>query len=419
MDELPLFNYQSQAQAKAKAEGSGLRSDRVYWTVSELTSKVRGILEPAFTQVWVQGEISNHRPATSGHAYFSLKDQNASVAAAIFGWGSRAKTFKLKDGLQVLCRGKLTIYPPRGSYQLTVDHIEPLGVGALQLALEELKTKLGAEGLFEQARKRKLPVFPAKIAVVTSPTGSVIQDMLNILKRRAPHVKVTIIPALVQGEAASAQLIRGLQLANQHGLGDLVVLARGGGSMEDLWCFNNEALVRAIAGSALPVISAVGHETDFTIADFVADLRAPTPSAAAEIISGGWVDAVSRIGEAKTRLRGSVSRNLAARKVLLSHVAARVISPKDKLREQAQRCDELSLRFLRTFQTGLERRKNILVQCIGKLDALSPLRVLERGYSIVREMEPAEVVIKSAKQIKAGQELRVTFYDGQTVVRAL
>jgi exodeoxyribonuclease VII large subunit len=388
-------------------------------SVSELTAQIRGVLEPSFTQVWIQGEVSNYRPAASGHAYFSLKDQGASISAACFGWGSRRRGFEIKDGLQVLCRGKVTIYPPRGTYQLTIEHIEPLGAGALQIAFEQLKAKLAAEGLFEPARKRKLPPYPRRIAVVTSPSGAAIQDMLNILGRRAPHVRVTVVPAIVQGEGAPAQILRGLELANRHSLGDIVVLARGGGSIEDLACFNDEPLARAIAASRLPVISAVGHEIDFTIADFVADLRAPTPSAAAEIVSQHWVEASGKVRDARQRLAAAIVRELTVRKTLLGHVAARLVSPRDRLREQAQRLDELFLRLERAFRVKMERSRAGIEQLMGKLDALSPLRVLERGYSIVRDPSREAHVIRSAGQVQSGQELQITFYDGKTAVRAI
>lgn len=393
--------------------------------MTEFTNKMRGVLEPAFSQVWVQGEISNYRPAASGHLYFSLKDQGASLSAAVFGWGGARKKSPdspeippLKDGLKVLCRGKISIYPPRGSYQLIVDQIEPLGAGALQIAFEKLKAKLAAEGLFSPALKRPLPPFPSRIVVVTSPSGAAIQDMLNILKRRAPQIQVLVIPALMQGEEAPRQVIRGLELANRHRLGDVIVLARGGGSVEDLWGFNNEDLARAIRSSQLPVISAIGHEIDFTISDFVADLRAPTPSAAAEILSGHWVEAISRFREASQRLQGIMRRDLAARKNLLSHIAARVVSPRDRLREQAQRVDELQLRLERSFQAQLERKRNLLNQLAGKLDALSPLRVLKRGYTLVRDSSDG-AVLKSAEEIRSGQELKITFYDGQRIARAI
>ena len=411
MEALPLF---SQAKEEVRQTTAAVR----HLTVTELTGKIRGILEPSLSQVWVQGEISNYRPASSGHAYFSLKDQGACISAAIFGWGARKRNFELKDGLQVLCRGKISVYPPRGSYQLVIDQLEPLGSGALQIAFEQLKGKLSSEGLFDPSVKRKLPKLPARIAVVTSPTGAAIQDMLNILRRRAPQIRVTIVPALVQGAEAAPQLIRGIELVNQHALGEVLVLARGGGSIEDLWAFNDEALARAIRNSKVPVVSAIGHEVDFTISDFVADLRAPTPSAAAELVSGNWVDVVERVRESSIRLKSLIHRDLGQKKLLLSHLVARVVSPKDRLREQAQRTDELVLRLERAIQFRLERRRGSLQQFMGKLDALSPLRVLERGYTLVRLPGSHGQVIKSAHQVNSGEELEITFYDGQRVVRA-
>ncbi|MBI2712563.1 MAG: exodeoxyribonuclease VII large subunit [Bdellovibrio sp.] len=406
-------------------EGVSSRTSRVNpdvpprrFTVSELTARIRGVLEPSFGLVWVQGEISNYKPASSGHVYFSLKDGGANISAAVFGWGARRRSFDLKDGLQVACRGKITVYPPRGSYQLVIDHIEPLGAGALQAAFERLKAQLSAEGLFDSQRKRPLPRFPKRIAVITSPTGAVIQDILNILKRRAPQIQVLVVPTLVQGEGAADQILQGLETVNRHSLAELIVVARGGGSMEDLWSFNHEALVRAIASSKIPVISAVGHEVDFTLSDFAADLRAPTPSAAAEILSSQWVDVASRLKDAYHRLNLAHSRQVLYRKNLLTHIAARLVSPRDKLREQAQRNDELSHRLLKAIEALLVRRRAGLEQWAGKLDALSPLRVLERGYTLVRDPEQDSVVVRSAKQVKPKQELEITFYDGKRMVRA-
>ncbi len=418
-DDLPLFSYAafSEEEAPQKTPKVAEPEPPKHWTVTELTQQIRGLLEPAFRQVWVQGELSNLRPAASGHVYFSLKDEGASVSAAVFGWGSKRRPFELKDGLQVLCRGKVSVYPPRGTYQLVVDQIEPLGAGALQVAFEQLKAKLAAEGLFDPRRKRPLPAFPRRIAVITSPSGAAIQDMLNILRRRAPHLHVLVIPALVQGDEAPKQLVRGLEIANRHQLGDILVLARGGGSMEDLWCFNDEGLARAIASSKIPVISAVGHEIDFTISDFVSDLRAPTPSAAAEIVSGNWVDVSARLRDAQMRLGSAIVRDLQMRRRLLEHVSARVVSPRDRLREQAQRCDDLFLRLERAMRTRLERKHAFVEQWMGKLDALSPLRVLERGYSIVRTDENG--VIRSASQVQEGQRLRITFHDGECPVQVI
>jgi exodeoxyribonuclease VII large subunit len=398
-EDLPLFNNNPNAPPK-------------HWSVTELTAKIRGVLEPSFNEVWVQGEVSNYRPAASGHLYFSLKDSGSSISAAVFGWGARKKPlFEVKDGLQVLCRGKISVYPPRGSYQLVIDQLEPLGAGALQLAFEQMKSRLAAEGLFAQERKRPLPLFPKKIAVITSPTGAAIQDMINVMNRRAPHVEILVIPAVVQGEGAAVQLIRGLEAANRHHLADLIILARGGGSIEDLWCFNDENLARAIFNSQLPVISAVGHEIDFTIADFVADLRAPTPSAAAEIVTRHWMDIIQQLKSAQDRIQFFISRDLQNKRSLLSHLSARVINPIDRLREQAQRTDELYLRMERSLKHTFEKRRLALGQILGKMDALSPLKVLERGYSIMKSKDGR--VIRSQKQLTKNETVTVTFHDGQ------
>ena len=394
-------------------------SHRKSFSVSELTSHIRGLIEPSLTQVWVQGEITNYRPASSGHAYFSLKDANSTISAAIFGWGARKKAFELKEGLLILCRGKVSVYPPRGTYQLVIDYLQPLGAGALQLLFEQLKAKLSAEGLFDPQYKKPLPQYPKKIVVITSPTGAVIQDMLNMLKRRARNIEIIISPALVQGEDAARQIVAGIEYADRNNLADLIVLARGGGSAEDLACFNDEKLARAIFACKAPIISAVGHEVDFTIADFVADLRAPTPSAAAEMISGGWVSCIQQVQESSGRMRNSILRSLAMRKTLLSHVAARVISPSDRLREQAQRIDDLSLRLGYLFKSRLEQKASALNRLSGKLDVLSPLRVLERGYTLVKDPFAENSIVKSMKQIHAGQELEVKFHDGETRVRVL
>jgi exodeoxyribonuclease VII large subunit len=410
LEELPLFQAAAtQQQPKA-------------FTVSEITARIRGTVEPAFADVWVQGEISNYRPAASGHVYFSLKDEGAMISAAVFGWGSRMRKsggFEIKDGMQVLCHGKLSVYPPRGSYQLIIDQIEPRGAGALQLAFEQLKTKLAAEGLFDPKRKRTLPSYPKRVAIVTSPSGAAIKDILTVMHRRAPQVEVLIVPAVVQGENAPEQLIRGLETVNRWSLAEVVVLARGGGSIEDLWCFNDERLARAIAASKLPVISAVGHEIDFTISDFVSDLRAPTPSAAAEILTAHWVDFAKRLAELSRRLVDSIKRDVANRKQLLRHVAARLVNPRDRLREQAQRCDELMERLQRAILRLLEKKRDRVEQFMGKLDALSPLRVLDRGYSLVKDPSRGGRIVRSASELQPGQKLQVTFADGGADVQVL
>lgn len=392
--------------------------ERKALSVSELTTRIKGTLEPQFQNLWVQGEVSNFRPAASGHLYFSIKDKQASISVACFGWNQRRANFELRDGLEILVRGKISVYAARGNYQLVVDQIEPLGAGALQLAFEQMKQRLSAEGLFDSARKRPMPRFPKRVAVITSPSGAAIRDMLNILARRAPQIEVLVVPAIVQGDDAANQIMRALELVNRHRLGDIVVLARGGGSLEDLWCFNDERLARAISKSALPVISAVGHEIDFTISDFVSDLRAPTPSAAAELVSGHWVDVTRRLIEAKERLKMAVVRDLTSRRQGLQAVAARVVNPKDRLREQQQRCDELAMRLERAVKIRTERRRSFLEQLSFRLDALSPLRVLERGYTLVFR-DGAETMVRSRADIQPKDRLRIQFHDGIQHVQAV
>lgn len=386
-------------------------------TISELTAQIKGTLEPAFTDVWISGEISNYRPAASGHAYFSLKDEGATISAAIFGWGKRRSSFQLEDGLQVVCHGRVSVYSPRGNYQITIDQVEPLGLGALQLAFEQLKKKLAEEGLFDADRKVRIPEFPQKIVIITSPSGAAIQDILNVLGRRAPQIEVLVIPALVQGDDAPRVLIRAIQAANRQRMGDMILLTRGGGSIEDLWCFNDEGLARAIADSELPIVSAVGHEIDFTISDFVADLRAPTPSAAAEIISASWVAIRDQLNEHLRRLKFSIGRTLSEEKLKLAHLAARLVNPRDRLREQSQRVDDLHLRLDRGVHLYLERKRAKLEQLAGRLDMLSPLKVLERGYSVVRESKGTKV-IRSVSDIRKGQNLVIVLHDGEAGVQA-
>ena len=261
-----------------------LMPERRVWKVSELTECLGELLERAFHDIWIEGEVSNCRPAPSGHIYFTLKDSRSQIRCVCFREQARTLKFRPEDGLHITVRGSLGVYEVRGEYQVYVTHIEPVGLGALQLAFEQLKKKLQDEGLFDEARKKPLPLLPRCIGVVTSPTGAAIRDILRVLKRRFPNVHVQLYPAKVQGEGAAADIVAGLRHFNRAKFADVVIVARGGGSLEDLWAFNEETVARAIAASTVPVISGVGHETDFTIADFVADLRAPTPSAAAEIV---------------------------------------------------------------------------------------------------------------------------------------
>jgi len=382
-------------------------------SVSELTGKIKSSLEGDFFGVWVKGEVSNLKPASSGHLYFSLKDEGATLSAAAFGWSRKKNAFQLKDGMEVLCRGNISVYPPRGNYQLLVEAIEPVGAGSLQLAFDQLKEKLMKEGLFDSKRKRALPRYPARIVVITSPQAAALRDVLTVLKRRAPFVEVLIVPALVQGDEAPAKLIQAIRVANHHRMGEVILLTRGGGSMEDLWSFNNEDLARAIAQSAIPVVSAVGHEVDFTISDFVSDLRAPTPSAGAEILTQHWVELRERTRQLQERLLMSLKRDVLLKRRTLEALSARLKNPKDRLREQSQRLDELELALERSVRLLIERRKMALERLSGKLHALSPLNVLSRGYALVqRSGAGSEGVVRSAADVKKGDSLMLRFSDG-------
>lgn len=405
-NDLPLFQQNESAQPASTA-----------MTVSALTSQIKRNLENEFTEIWVQGEISNLKEASSGHVYFSLKDEGATISAAAFGWNRKKKPgFVLKDGLQVLCHGNVSVYAPRGNYQLLVDAIEPMGAGALQLAFEQLKEKLSKEGLFSVERKREIPKYPSKIVVITSPQAAALRDVLTVLKRRAPFVEVVIVPALVQGDEAPGKIIQALKVANHYQLGEVILLTRGGGSMEDLWAFNNEELARTVAQSAIPVISAVGHEIDFTIADFVSDLRAPTPSAGAEIITQFWVELRERSQQLQMRLGQSMRREILLKRRTLEALAAKLKNPKDQLREKSQKVDELSLRLERLMAHLLEKKKMSLERVTSQLNALSPLAVLSRGYALVQD--DGQKLIRSSKQVKSKQMLHLRFADGEVKVKA-
>lgn len=402
--DLPLF-HQNESQPVNKAAMS----------VSELTAKIKSNLENDFIEVWVKGEISNFKAASSGHLYFSLKDEGATLTAAAFGWGRKKKTFEIKDGLEVVCRGNISVYAARGNYQLLVDSIEPLGAGALQLAFDQLKEKLQKEGLFDLKRKRALPKYPKKIVVITSPQAAALRDVLTVLKRRAPFVEVLLIPVLVQGEEAPQKIINALKAANHHKLGDVILLTRGGGSIEDLWAFNHEELARSIFKSEIPVVSAVGHEVDFTIADFVADYRAPTPSAGAEILTHNWVELRERTLQLNHRLLQSLKRELLLRRRSLETLSAKLKSPKDQLREKIQRADELAMALERSIKLIIERKMSQLERAITKLHALSPLQVLSRGYALVQSSDGARVV-RSAADAKKQKSLLLKFSDGEIKV---
>ena len=383
------------------------------YTVSDLTAEVRALLEDSFSGIWVEGELSNFRHPSSGHMYFTLKDQQSQVRVVMFRVANRQLKFQPRDGLAMLVYGELSVYEPRGEYQIVAEYMEPRGVGALQLAFEQLKERLQAEGLFDDARKRPIPLLPRRIGVITSPTGAAIRDILQVLGRRFANVDVLIHPVLVQGDQAAPEIVDALRELNRRGGLDVVILARGGGSIEDLWAFNEEAVARAIADSKIPVISAIGHEVDYTIADFVADLRAPTPSAAAELVVSRKDELAQRLDELQARMTGVVRSRLDALRVRMAGLDRhlRLLNPMERIRMQRRRMMEL-WRGL----TGWADRRLIVLggelrAAAGKLDSLSPLAILSRGYSICLRL-PERQIVKESTMLFAGDEVEVRLHRG-------
>jgi exodeoxyribonuclease VII large subunit len=376
-------------------------------TVSQLTAQIKDLLEGGFPSVWVAGEVSNFARPQSGHCYFTLKDDQAQIRAVMWrGTAARTK-FELADGLEVICRGHVDVYAPRGSYQLVVDELQPKGVGALELALRKLREKLAAEGLFDPARKRRLPAFPRRVAFVTSPTGAAVRDFLEVLRRRWRGVDVLIIPARVQGEGAAAEIVAGIRAANRLvPPPDVLVVGRGGGSLEDLWAFNEEAVVRAIAASKIPTVSAVGHEIDVTLADLAADVRALTPSEAAERTVPAADELIARLVGYRDRLRSGASRRLTLAQSRLDALATQrpFRRPFDLVHDRSRRLDELSLRAAGAIRTLLHQRQREFARLAGGLQSLSPLAVLERGYTITEDARTGRVV-RAIDQLRVGQSI--------------
>lgn len=387
--------------------------DRHIYTVSELTAEVRSLLEEAFAGIWVEGEVSNFKHHTSGHMYFTLKDATGQIQAVMFRGMNRTLKFRPEDGLHVLVFGLVTVYEQRGQYQIKVEYMEPKGVGALQLAFEQLKQRLAAEGLFAAERKRPIPLLPRRIGIITSPTGAAIRDMLNVITRRFANVEILIHPVLVQGEEAAPDIVAALEAMNRRGDLDVLILARGGGSIEDLWAFNEEVVARAIAASKIPVISAVGHETDFTIADFVADLRAPTPSAAAELVISRKDELAQRLddltGRMMVQLAVQVGRLRATLQGLERHL--HLLNPRERIRLQLERVEEFRRRLAARVATLLLLGQERLRALGGRLDSLSPLAILGRGYSICRHL-PSQAILKDAAAAAAGDAVEVILHRG-------
>jgi exodeoxyribonuclease VII large subunit len=412
---------------------------RAVLSVSELTRRLQEVLEDRFPAVWVEGEISNYRLYGSGHAYFTLKDAESQIRAVLFRNRGRRIKFEPADGLHVMAFGSIEVYPQRGEYQLVIELLEPKGLGALQLAFDQLKTRLQAEGLFDQARKRELPGFPRKIGVVTSPSGAAIRDILRVIGRRFGDLHIVIAPARVQGDGAAEEIAQGLRDLNALGGVDVIIVGRGGGSLEDLWAFNEEIVARAIATSKVPVVSAVGHEVDYTIADFVADLRAPTPSAAAELVvreKQAVVDTLAqlrarlerfalrplrdlerRVDELAARLRREMRNELgrANHRVTLATRALRASDPVARVARDRHRLDSLQARMITLLHRRRDRARYALQTAVGRLDSLSPLAVLGRGYSLTRT--PAGDIVHSPAQVRVGDVIRVLLQRGSLDAR--
>ena len=432
-------------------------------TVSELTERIKDLLELEFFAVRIQGEISNYKRYQSGHWYFTLKDSESQLRAVFFKQWNRLMRFEPENGLEVRLRGRLSVYPARGEYQLMVETMEPVGIGALQLAFEQQVKRLAIEGLFDEGRKRKLTLLPRRVGIVSSPVGAALHDMLQILGRRNRGIDVIISPARVQGTGAAREIADAIRSLNKHAKTpgneiDVIIVGRGGGSIEDLWAFNEEQVARAIYESDIPIVSAVGHETDFTVADFVADLRAATPSAAAELIAPDSSELKSRIDELQlslgrvmnyyllkrrvqlrdlvesrsfietagsvlslarrrreleTRADNAVRENLRSARVRLTELQLRLDAAdfRAPLAIKAARLDSLNQRFRRAIRTLLERRQHQLTVRMSKLDMLSPLAVLGRGYALVKDEEGH--LISRAASVKKGQDLTLQFEDGQ------
>ena len=387
-------------------------------SVTDLNRRIRRSLEDQFDHVCVVGEVSNLRRPSSGHVYLTLKDAGAQEAAVL--WRSTASRlrFALEDGMEVIVTGSVTVYEPRGGYQIVVSSIKPKGMGALQLAFLQLRDRLEKEGLFRPEGKKPLPFLPACVGVVTSRTGAAIHDILTVLARRFPPAHVVLRPVRVQGEGAAEEIAQAIADFNEWGGADVLIVGRGGGSLEDLWAFNEEAVARAIHASAIPIISAVGHEIDVTIADFVADRRALTPTEAAEIVLPEWGELVQRLGDLRGRLATALRNQVAIARGRLDRLRASYgfRAPIEAIRRHEQRLDDMAASATRRVRRRIESARERLATAAGRLHALSPSRVLERGYSITRVQESGKT-IRDASQVKVGQSVETLLHTGRIVSR--
>lgn len=390
-----------------------LKKEKKIYTVSEITRDIQAILEESFCAVWIEGEISNFIAHTSGHMYFSLRDANAVLKCAMFKRSNEKLKFAPKDGMKVICFGSIGVYAARGEHQLVVEEIEPKGVGALQLQFQQLKEKLRKEGLFDESHKIPIPYLPMRIGIVTSPTGAAIRDILNIARRRFSNVEIIINPVKVQGESAKEEIASAIREFNRLKNIDVMLVTRGGGSMEDLWPFNEEIVARAIYDSEIPIISAVGHEIDYTISDFAADFRAPTPSAAAELVIPKKEDLISAIDTCLTRLKNAL---LGKVEVLSERFATLKESyvlrqPLNLILQHEQKIDDLTKDIFLGIDHIVKMRKENFNLLIGKLETLSPLAILSRGYSITSKLSDGTIV-KDAKILKKGDRIKTKVSKG-------
>lgn len=384
-------------------------------TVSQLNLFIKDILGqiPILNNIKIKGEISNFKHHSSGHMYMSLKDENGVLRAVMFRANAMSLTFRPENGMQVIAEGRVSVYERDGQYQLYINSMEQDGKGNLYEQFEKLKAKLQKEGLFDQNAKKPIPRYPKRIGVITAPTGAAVRDIINILSRRFKAADICLCPALVQGDGAAESIKKAIEYFNSEHLADVLIVGRGGGSIEDLWAFNEEVVARAIFDSKIPIISAVGHETDFTIADFVADLRAPTPSAAAELAVPSGEELLEKFQNAEIRLQNSVRKILENRRLKLKMYAEnRVLrDPVSKISEKGIYLDHLSKLFENSVSNILTKKQQELGVAASKLDSLSPLATLNRGYSVTKNLQGD--VIKSTSQVKSGEDICITLRDGQ------
>ena len=433
------------------------QSRQQIYQVSELNKKIKSLLEQSYPFIWISGEISNFKTPSSGHCYFTLKDRSSQIGAVIFRVQARALKFRPENGMTIIGLGRVSVYEPRGAYQVILEYMEPQGVGALQIAYEKLKRKLSEDGFFDDRHKTDLPILPKKISVVTSPTGAAIRDFIKVAQRRFPNLHIEVVPVTVQGVRSPGEIMHAIKLLNEIGTTDIIVLARGGGSIEDLWAFNDEKLARTIFDSRIPVVSAVGHETDFTIADFVADLRAPTPSAAAEISVPLKNEFQDQVAFLKQKLYQTINSILILLKNNVESYSSRIVHPQRRLQDLRMRLDDYAGRIALLIrervkrnqeqvefrhamlmqmspETNIRREKErikalhqILAAQINRtiekgrtnsarhadmLDALNPMTIVKRGYSITRSL-PARTIIRNARQVKIGQSLEIVLGTGK------